>query len=107
MSECGSLFLEAWKAGVELSVEDKRLHLAAPSKPPDELLEKLQTNKAELLRFLSCWIDTPFGQAKFWGFVCGDRCGVVLRNQPDRVTFINRSELAVRPSPEDRAAVVQ
>ncbi len=107
MSHCESLFVEAWKKGIELSVNGDKLHFEADSKPSGDLLNRLKEHKAELLRFLSCWIDTPYGEAKFWGFVCGDRCGVVLRNQPDRVTFINRSELAVRPSPEDRAAVVQ
>ena len=102
-----SLFIEAWKAGVELSVNGDRLHFEAPSKPPDTLLEKLREHKPELLRFLSCWIDTPYGEAKFWGFVGADRCGVVLRNQPDRVTFIKCNELCIKPSEEDKAAAVQ
>ena len=102
-----SLFVEAWKAGVTLSVNGDKLHFEAAAKPPDALLEKLKTHKPELLRFLSCWIETPQGEAKFWGFVGADRCGVVLRNQPDRVTFINRSELAVKPSDEDKVAAVQ
>ena len=107
MNQCQSLFVESWKAGVELSVNGEKLHLEASSNPSDDLLNRLKEHKAELLRFLSCWIDTPQGEAKFWGFVGGARCGVVLRSQPDRVTFIKRNELAVRPSPEDRAAVVQ
>ena len=107
MSVCESLFVEAWKAGVTLSVNGDKLHFEAPSKPPDALLEKLKEHKPEMLRFLSCWIDTPYGEAKFWGFVGGDRCGVVLRNQPDRVTFIKCSELSIKPSEEDKAAAVQ
>ncbi len=107
MSICESLFVEAWKAGIELSVNGDRLHLEALSKPPGDLLNKLKEHKPELLRFLSCWIDTPYGQAKFWGFLDGDRCGVVLRDRPDRVTWIKRSELMVKPSVEDKEAVVQ
>jgi len=102
-----SLFLSAWKAGVEMTVDGDAIRLKASSKPPDELLKKLKTHKPELLRFLSCWIDTPYGQAKFWGFLDGDRCGVVLRDRPDRVTWIKRRELMVKPSVEDKEAVVQ
>ena len=102
-----SLFVEAWKAGVTLSVNGDKLHFEAPSKPPDALLKRLRTHKPEMLRFLSCWIDTPQGEAKFWGFVSKDRCGVVLRNRPDRVTWVNRSELMIKPDLEDRSAAVQ
>lgn len=107
MSVCEFIFLEAWKCGVTLSVNGDKLHLEAPSKPPDELLQKLQAHKPELLRFLSCWIDTPSGQAKFWGFVDEARCGVILRHQPDRVTWLKRTDLTLKPSVEDVAAVVQ
>ena len=103
----GSLFVEAWKAGVELSINGDKLHFEARSKPSDELLEKLKDHKPGLMRFLSCWIDTPHGQAKFWGFLDEKRCGVVLRNRPDRVTWIKRSELMVKPSAEDKQAVLQ
>jgi len=104
---CESLFLEAWKAGVELSVNGDKLHFEASPKPSNDLLNRLKEHKPELLRFLSCWIETPYGQAKFWGFLDGDRCGVVLRDRPDRVTWIKRSELMVKPSVEDKEAVVQ
>ena len=107
MNTAESLFVEAWKAGVVLSVNGDKLHFEARSKPPDELLEKLKAHKPELMRFLSCWIDTPYGQAKFWGFLDEQRCGVVLRDRPDRVTWIKRSELLVKPSFEDKEAVVQ
>ena len=102
-----SLFIEAWKAGVELSINGDKLHFEARSKLSNELRNKLKDNKPELMRFLSCWIDTPFGPAKFWGFLDDRRCGVVLRNQPDRVTWIKRSELMVKPSVEDAQAVLQ
>jgi len=107
MNTPANLFVEAWKAGVELSVNGDRLHFEARSKPPNELLNKLRDNKPEMLRFLLSWIDTPYGQAKFWGFVDERRCGVVLRNQPDRVTWIKRSELMVKPSVEDEEAMLQ
>ena len=107
MNTPGSIFVEAWKAGVVLSINGDKLHFEARSKPPDELLEKLRDHKPELMRFLSSWIDTPYGQAKFWGFLDERRCGVVLRNQPDRVTWIKRSELMVKPSTEDAQAVLQ
>jgi len=109
MNTPGSLFVEAWKAGVKLSINGDKLHFEARSKPPDELLEKLKTHKPELLRFLSCWIDTPHGEAKFWGFIGKDRCGVVvvLRNRPDSVTWVNSSELMIKPDLEDRSAPVQ
>ena len=84
-----------------------KLHLETASPPSDDLLKRLKEHKPELLRFLSSWIDTPCGQAKFWGFVGDYRCGVVLRNQPDRVTFIKRSELGIRPREEDAFAAVQ
>ena len=47
------------------------------------------------------------GEAKFWGFISENRCGMVLRNQPDQVTLMKRSELMIKPSGEDRAAAVQ
>ena len=102
-----SLFLTAWKAGVEMTANGDAIHLKASSKPPQELLKRLLEHKSELLRFLSCWIDTPDGEAKFWGFVGEDRCGVVLRNKPDRVTLVKRSGLRIKPSEEDKAAAVQ
>lgn len=107
MSQCESVFIEAWRAGVTLTVNGDKLHLEAPSKPPDELLKRLEEHKPELLRFLSCWIDTPCGQAKFWGFLDEDRCGVILRHQPDRVTWLKRSELMIKPAREDKAVAVQ
>ncbi len=107
MSTPEAIFLEAWKAGVELSVNGDKLHFEARLKPPDELLERLKTYKPELLRFLSCWIDTPYGQAKFWEFIGEHRCGVVLRNRPDRVMFVKRSELRIKPEEVDKATVVQ
>lgn len=107
MSTPETVFLEAWKAGVELSVNGDKLHFEARSKPPDELLGRLKTYKPELLRFLSCWIDTPYGQAKFWGFIGEHRCGVVLRNRPDRVMLVKRSELRIKPEEADKATVVQ
>ena len=107
MSTPESLFVEAWKAGVELSINGNKLHFEAHSDLPDELLEKLKANKPELMRFLSHWIDTPSGQAKFWGFLDEERCGVVLRSQPDRVTWMKRRELGIKPREEDVLAVAQ
>jgi len=109
MNTPADLFVEAWKAGVELSINGDKLHFEARSKPPDELLNKLKDHKPDLMRFLSHWIDTPHGQAKFWGFSSEDQflCGVVLRHQPDRVTWIKCSELMVKPSVEDAQAVMQ
>ncbi len=107
MNTSASLFVEAWKAGVELSINGDKLHFEASSKPPDGLLEKLKDHKPDLMRFLSLWIDTPHGQAKFCIPLDDKRCGVILRNQPDRVTWIKRSELMVKPSAEDKQAVLQ
>ncbi len=107
MSDCAALFVECWRSGIQLSVNGDKLHLETSSPPPDDLLKELKEHKAEMLRFLSCWIDTPRGPAKFWGFLDDRRCGVVLRNQPDRVTFIKRSELGIRPREEDAFAAVQ
>ncbi len=102
MSICETTFVEAWKAGIELSVNGGKLHLEARSKPSEDLLNKLKEHKHELLRFLSHWIDTPYGQAKLWGFVGEKRCGVVLRNRPDRVKFIKLNELMVKPQAEKK-----
>ena len=107
MTNSGSLFIEAWKAGIELSINGDKLHFKASSKPSNELLAKLKVHKPELLRFLSCWIDTPYGQAKFWGFLSKDRCGIILRNHPDRVTWIRRGQLMIKAEQEDRAALIQ
>ncbi len=107
MSNCESLFVEAWKLGVRLSVNGSKLHLEGSSKPPNDLLERLKESKPTLLRFLSCWIDTPYGQAKFWGTLDENRCGVVLRDRPDRVTWIRCRELGVSADQDDRAALVQ
>ena len=102
MSHCETLFVEAWKADVDLTANGETLHLEALSQPSDELLEKLRTHKTEMLRFLSSWVDTPYGEAKFWGFLGKNRCGVVLRHQPDKVTFVRRDELGIKPSVESR-----
>ena len=107
MSNPESLFIECWKAGIELSVNGDKLHFESQSGLPDDLLARLKEHKPEMLRFLSCWIETPNGQAKFWGFLGKDRCGVVLRSQPDRVTWVWRSELMVKPNREDMVATVQ
>lgn len=107
MNTCESLFVECWRSGIRLSVNGAKLHLESPSNPPEDLLARLKEHKPELLRFLSCWIDTPYGEAKFWGFVGEDQCGVVLRNQPDRVTLIKRSELMIKPGKEDGVMAVQ
>ena len=109
MNTAADVFVEAWRAGVTLSVNGDKLHFEALEHPSRELLEKLKAHKSELLRFLSSWIDTPRGQAKFWGVSSEDQslCGVVLRNQPNRVTWIRCSELMVKPSVEDVQAVLQ
>ncbi len=107
MTRCESLFIECWRSGIQLSVNGGKLHLETSSPPSDHLLKELKEHKPEMLRFLSTWIDTPYGQAKFWGFLDSRRCGVVLRNQPDRVTWIKRSELMVKPCVEDAQAVLQ
>ena len=107
MSHCESLFVECWKSGIKLFRNGDKLHLETVSPPSDDLLKRLKEHKPEMLRFLSTWIDTPYGQAKFWGFLDDRRCGVVLRNQPDRVTWIKSSELMVKPSVEDKEAVLQ
>lgn len=52
-------------------------------------------------------IGTQDSETKFWGFIGKGRCGVVLRNQPDRVTWIKRNELMIKPSKADKAAMVQ
>ena len=107
MNTAEGLFLEAWRFGVTLSANGNKLHYESPAKPPDELLEKLKNRKPEMLRFLSCWIDTPHGEGKVWGLVGGDRCGVVLRSQPDRVIFVKCSELRIKPKEEDALATMQ
>ncbi len=107
MTRCESLFIECWRSGIQLSVNGDKLHLETSSPPSDDLLKRLKEQKPEMLRFLSCWIDTPYGQAKFWGFLDETRCGVILRNRPDRVTWIKRSELMVKPSVEDKEVVLQ
>ena len=50
MSSCESLFVECWKAGIKLSVNGDKLHLEAPSNPPDDLLARLKEHKPEMLR---------------------------------------------------------
>jgi len=97
------LFVEAFKAGVELKTDGERLLLDAPNKPSQELLDKLAEHKSEMLRFLAphAWIDTPLGQAKFYCFLGEFRCGVVLRKQPDRVTWMQKSQLGLREASED------
>ena len=107
MNTAADLFVEAWKAGVELSINGDKLHYEAQTAPSRDLLNRLREHKPGLMRFLSCWIDTPYGQAKFWGFLDEHRCGVILRRQPDRVTWIKPSEVTVKPSIEDKQALIQ
>jgi len=105
-----TLFVEAWKAGVELKPDGDRLLLDAPSKPPQELLDKLAKHKSEMLRFLAphAWIETPLGPAKLFCFLGWFRCGVVLRKRPDTVTWMQKSQLGLakgdsgaKPSAQD------
>jgi len=100
-----ALFVEAFKAGVRLDTDGGRLLLNAPSKPSEELLDKLAEHKDEMLRFLGNWIDTPLGQAKFAFFLGEFRCGVVLRKQPDRFTFIQKSKLGLKEDADDWESV--
>ena len=100
-----ALFVEAWKAGVELDTDGERLLLNAPSKPSQDLLDKLAEHKDDMLRFLGTWIDTPLGQAKFAFFLGEFRCGVVLRKQPDKFTFIQRSKLGLKEDANDLESV--
>ncbi len=92
-----ALFVEAFKAGIELRTDGDRLILDASSKPSQALLDKLAEHKSEMLRFLApdAWIDTPLGPAKFYCFLGEFRCGVVLRKQPDTVTWIQKSQLGI------------
>jgi len=101
------LFVEAFKAGIELKTDGDRLLLNASSKPSPELLDKLSEHKSEMLRFLAphAWIDTPLGQAKFYCFLGEFRCGVVLRKQPDRVTWMQKSKLELTEDANDRELV--
>lgn len=101
------LFVEAWKAGVQLDTDGERLLLNASSKPSEELLDKLAEHKSEMLIFLAphAWIDTPLGQAKFAFFLGKFRCGVVLRKQPDKFTFIQRSKLGLKEDATDLESV--
>ena len=102
-----ALFVEAWKAGVMLKTDGDRLLMDAPSKPSEELLDKLAEHKSELLRFLAphAWIDTPLGPARFFCFLGRFRCGVVLRKRPDMVTWMQRSQLGLTEDSSDRELV--
>ena len=102
MSTCESIYLEARKAGMELSVDGGRIHYRAETNPPGELLQKLKDHKPAMIRFLSHWIQTSYGEGKIWGFLKERRCGVVLRKQPDRVTWIKRSELIMEPAERNK-----
>jgi len=88
-----ALFVEAWRAGVTLAVRGNDLYVEGDSDPTPELIQKLRDHKAPLLHFLSHWISTPHGEAKLHpGYLpesfSDGRAGVVLREQPDRITWI-------------------
>jgi len=100
-----SLFVEAWKAGVVLTINGDKLHFEARSKPSNELLNKLKDHKPELMRFLSSWIDTPQGQAKFAFFLGEFRSGVVLRHQPDHFTLMQKSQLGLKEDSDEWESV--
>jgi len=91
------LFVDLWKAGVTLTIAGNRLHYrkdsSRPFSPPD-LIQTLRDHKDDLIHFLSHWIEIPgYGQAKLWGFLADGRAGVVLRKQPDRVTWISKEAI--------------
>ncbi len=93
-----TIFLEAWRAQVELEYAGDQIHWKAQNGFPEELKRKILEHKQELLRFLAPhgWLMTPQGWAKFvMSLNDGKRCGVVLKSRPDRVTWVERSELWV------------
>lgn len=88
------LFVDLWKEGVHLTIEDNRLHFQTDSTPPPHLIQTLRTHKDVLMLFLTHWIDLPgIGHVKLWGLLPDGRAGVVLRRQPDRVTWISKQEI--------------
>lgn len=98
------LFLWAWRCGVTLAAVGGSIRCRCVDLPP-ELAAELKEHKRQMLKFLSHWIDTPYGPAKFWGFLDEKRCGVVLKYLPDRVTWIQRNELRIKATLEDEVAV--
>jgi len=92
------LFVECWRAGLSLELNENNVVIRGKpgSRISEDLKIRLKEHKKELLRFLApnAWIETPYGPAKFVMFLNDGRgCGVVLKNRPDRVTWIERSEL--------------
>ena len=87
------LFVDLWKAGVVLTIEDNRLHFEADVDLPAHLIQTLRDHKPALLHLLTHWLDIPgYGPAKLWGFLDDGRVGLVLRRQPDRVTWLTEDD---------------
>ena len=96
------LFVDLWKAGVVLTIEGNRLHFEADADLPAHLIQTLRQNKDTLMHLLTHWLDIPgYGHAKLWGFLSDGRAGVVLRSQPDRVTWISKRDIAQARTPTE------
>ena len=98
----GRLFVDLWKAGVVLTIEDNRLHFEADADLPAHLIQTLRDHKADLMHLLTHWLEIPgYGQCKLWGFLSDGRAGVVLRKQPDRVTWISKRAIGQASIPTE------
>ena len=91
------LFIECWRSGITLNADGADLVIKPASKLSGELKARLIDHKQELLRFLAPhgWLRTPHGPAKFVMSLEGGRCGVVLKSQPDRVTWLQKKDITL------------
>lgn len=91
------LYIECWRAGLNMELDGDQVVVWPSSQIPDDLRDRLIENKYRLLRFLAphAWVMTPSGLAKFVMSLEGGRCGVVLKSQPDRVTWLRKTDISL------------
>jgi len=91
------LYFECWRAGLNVELDGDQVVVWPSSQIPDDLRDRLIENKDRLLRFLAphAWVMTPSGLAKFVMSLEGGRCGVVLKSQPDRVTWLQKIDITL------------
>ncbi len=101
---------------VQLSVEAARLRVRSPRRISNDVRNSILTNRAALLAYEKAaepigtppshqrfsWVQTPYGPAKIWGFLKGDRVGVVPRGYR-QVAWIRRDEMSLYWPEPDRA----
>lgn len=93
-----TIFIEAWRQGVELDAAGNKIRYRPAERLSGELAAVIVEHREALLQFLhpDAWIYCAGGACKVAAFN-GDHVLVVLRSRPDRFEWIRYDELRLSP----------